>query len=103
MSCHCTSRCVLVKLPSDSGTPAAGRKKRVAESRYKTRELSEGRESVYRFDEKGNPVDAAKKKAAAKTKKKSSEPAADGKSACADDEPCSDKGHKSSDAEADAL
>jgi len=79
-------------------TSAKGRKKPEAESKYKTRALSENSDSHYRFDENGNPiVGAAKKTPAAKAKKKSSEDSED-KPACNDDAPCSDK--KSSDADA---
>jgi hypothetical protein len=74
------------------------KKKAAAESRYKTRILAEDGETSYRFDEDGNPIDAAKKKKAGAKAKKSSEPS-EGKAACAADQPCSEKGGKSSDAD----
>jgi hypothetical protein len=83
--------------------PAAKKKKKkaAAESRYKTRALAEGSENSYKFDENGNAVDAAKKKAAAKARKSSSEPS-ETKAACSTEEPCSDKGAVKS-SEADSL
>lgn len=87
--------------PKKKGAPAKGKKKPAAESKYKSRALAEGVENAYRFDENANPVEDAKKKKA-KAKKKSSAEAepSDDKPACSVDETCSDKGKKSSDADA---
>jgi hypothetical protein len=77
-----------------------GKKKPEAESKYKSRALSENTDSHYRYDADGNPVEsAAKKKAAAKAKKKSSDDPDEDKGACGEDAPCADK--KTS--EADSL
>ena len=87
-----------LKWPPAEVKGAKPKKKRRAESKYKTRKLSEGAESSYRFDEEGNPIDgAAKKKSAAKTKEKASE------AACSDDDSCSDKEKDKKSSDADAL
>ena len=86
--------------PGKKKGDGAKRKKREVESKYKSRILTDGAESSYRFDENGNPLGGAeKKKSSAAPKKKSSEPA-EAKAACADDDSCSDKDKKSSDADA---
>jgi hypothetical protein len=64
-------------------------------SKYKSRELTENSDHIYRFNENGEPLGSApKKKAAAKTKKKTSS-ASDDKDektgACSSDEPCAEK------------
>jgi len=86
-------------------TKAAGAKKKTAkspESRYKTREISEGVEHSYRFDSRGNPLGSgAEKKPAAKPKKKAAaakEDQDERKPACTAEEPCLEKG-----SDADAL
>ena len=76
---------------------AKGKRKPAAESKYKSRALTESSDFHYRFDASGNPVGGAPKKKPAKAKKKSSEDAEE-KPACSEDEPCSEK--KSSDADA---
>lgn len=78
------------------------KKKAAPESKYKSRELSEGSEHSYRFDARGTPVGGGpKKKQAEKGKKKPSGPP-DGTEektrACSAEEPCAGK-----DADADAL
>jgi hypothetical protein len=87
-----------------AGKPGAktARAKRAQESKYKSRELVEGSEHSYRFDENGNPVGGApKKKAVLKPAKKASS-ASDDKDdkpgACSTDEPCTVKN-----TDADAL
>lgn len=70
-------------------------------SKYKSRSPEEGA-STYRFNENGDPVDAAAKKKASPKKKKRSEPpeigSADGAGACGSEETCAEKK-----TEADAL
>ncbi|OGR96515.1 MAG: hypothetical protein A2V88_09695 [Elusimicrobia bacterium RBG_16_66_12] len=78
------------------------KKAAAAESRYKSRELSESTEHSYRFDARGNPVGGGKKKAEGKAKKKSSAPPEekpeDKPGACTLEAPCPEKG-----SDADAL
>jgi hypothetical protein len=69
-------------------TAAGRKKKREPESKYKSRVLTDGMESVYRFDENGDPI-VAKKSVGSKAKKSSE--AAPAKGACTADAPCVDK------------
>ena len=90
--------------PKAKKKPAAKAKKKpaAAESRYKSRELTESSERTYRFDARGNPISGDKKKEAVKTKKKPSappeEPPEEKPGACTLEAPCPEKG-----SDADAL
>lgn len=86
------------KAPAKAKQKAGERKKKpAAESKYKSRALTENGASHYRFDAEANPIDGAEKKSSAKAREK---PAGDpaGKPVCSDEAPCSEK--KSSDADA---
>jgi len=89
---------------SSGGKKAASgkKKKKHAESKYMSRELVEGSEHSYHFDENGDPVRATpSRKAGAKSKKKASSPTEekdDPSGACTSEEPCTVKNR-----DADAL
>ena len=93
-----------IERTADGGEKRAKSKKsskaKTNASKYKTTDLSDA-DHVYRFNENGEPLTGpAKKKAAAKTKKKTSSDAddRDEKPGCSSDEPCAVKN-----ADADAL
>lgn len=89
--------------PKAKKKAAAKGKKKAAppESRYRSRELSEGMEHSYRFDSRGNPL-GGKKEAQSKAKKKSSTPPEEKREekpgACTSEAPCPERG-----SDADAL
>lgn len=76
-----------------SGKKGSGKAAKGDESKYKSRVLVENSEHSYRFDESGEPIDPAAKKAAASKKKAPAAPEEkDVKAgACSSDEPCNVK------------
>lgn len=93
------------KAGSGKKSSARKRKAKPVSSKYKSTELAESQEHNYRFNENAEPIDTAKRKAAAKKKKASSSEDSDAglkdekPAACSDEEPCP-VGGKSSDADA---
>lgn len=81
--------------PAKKKTPHEKMKKEkksaAAGSKYKTRALSEGTESAYRFDAHGEPIGSGRKASREKPKKTVVSEDKPVKPSCSSEEPCSDR------------
>jgi hypothetical protein len=81
--------------PGKKGKKGSSKASKDAESKYKSRALVENTDHAYRFDESGEPIDAAAKLKSSSALKKKAPAAPDEKDvkagACSSDEPCNVK------------